>query len=296
MVSSSIRPNKKMFIMFLAPGLLWYSFVMLFPLYSALKYSFYEWSGGLKMTFIGLDNYKTLIHDELFWLSFKNNFIITGLCVIGQIGIALIIATLLNSKIVKWKNFHRAIIFFPVILSTVIIGFIWTIMYNKDFGLINWLLHFLRLDFLIVPWLDNPKYVIYSVCVPIIWQYIGYYMVIIMSGMTNISGEVFEMAEIDGCTGFKKLIYITIPLIKNTLAVCVMLCIAGNMQVFAHIFVMTAGGPGVSSMVMAMYSYNKSFLQYQLGYGSAISIGIMIISLGLVILTRKVIGRSKSEE
>lgn len=295
MTSSVLKPNKKTFFLCLAPGLIWYCFVILFPLYSAFKYSFYKWSGGPVKQFIGLENYKALIRDEIFWFSFKNNLIITILCVIGQIGIALIIATILNSRSAKFKQFHRAVIFFPVILSTVIIGFIWTIMYNKDFGLINWLLHFLKLDFLILQWLDNPKYVIYSLCAPIIWQYIGYYMVILMAGMTNISSEIFEMAEIDGATGWKKLFYITMPLIKNTLGVCIMLCIAGNMQVFAHIYVMTSGGPGTSSMVMAMHSYSKSFTQYQLGYGSAISIGILILSLTLVIITRKIIGGKKVE-
>lgn len=295
MINNILKPSKSTFLFYLIPGILWYCFVMIFPLYSAVQYSFFKWSGGPVKEFIGLTNYKDLLKDELFWNAFKNNLLITVFCVIGQIGIALIIAALLSSRYTKMKHFHRAVIFFPVILSTVIIGFIWTIMYNKDFGLINWLLHTLHMDFLIVPWLDNPKYVILSVSIPLIWQYIGYYMVIISSGMTNISSEVLEMAEIDGATGWKKMWHVTMPLIKNTLAVCIMLCIAGNMQVFSNIFVMTSGGPGTSSMVMAMYSYNKSFIQYQIGYGSAISIGILVISLSMVLITRKLMGGKKDD-
>ncbi len=232
MLNNVIKLKKRTFIYYLAPGLLWYFFVTIMPLLSAFKNSFYRWSGGLSKDFIGFENYATLIQDELFWHSFKNNLIITVLSVFGQIGIALILASLLNTRFVKAKQFHRAVIFFPVILSTVIIGFIWTIMYNKDYGIINWLLTFLNLDFLIRPWLDNPDTVIYAVTAPIIWQYVGYYMIILMAGMTNISKEIYEMAEIDGSTAFQRLIHITLPLMKNTIIVCIMLCIAGNMQVF----------------------------------------------------------------
>jgi len=290
MGSIIFRKKKSTFLLFLLPGVIWYSFVTIIPLITSFSYSFFKWSGGPNKTFIGLDNFKMLLQDEIFWQAFKNNLLITLLCVIGQIGFALTISSLLSTKFVKFKNIHRSVIFFPVVLSTIIIGFIWTMMYNKDYGIVNWFLQFLHLDFLIKPWLDDPKIVMLSISLPIIWQYIGYYMVIIMAGMTNISNEVFEMAEIDGATGFKKLIHITLPLLKNTIMVCIMLCIAGNMQVFSHIFVMTSGGPGTSSMVMAMYSYEKSFSQYQLGYGSAISIGILVVSLAMVFISRKLLG------
>lgn len=295
-MNNILKLKKRTFILFLAPGLLWYFFVTIMPLVSAFKNSFYQWSGGANKVFIGLENYTTLLQDELFWHSFKNNLIITGLSVVGQIGIALILASLLNARFMKLKQFHRAVIFFPIILSTVIIGFIWTIMYNKDYGLINWFLTTFGLDFLIQPWLDNPDTVIYAVSAPIVWQYIGYYMIILMAGMTTIPKEVYEMAEIDGASGLQRIFLITLPLMKNTLIVCLMLCIAGNMQVFSHIFVMTSGGPGVSSMVMAMYGYSKSFIQYQLGYGSTISIAILLISLTLVLGVRRLLGGNSDEK
>jgi raffinose/stachyose/melibiose transport system permease protein len=284
-----------MFLLLLGPGLLWYTFVVLLPIGSALKFSFFRWSGGDAMKFIGLSNYTRLIADELFWFSLKNNLMIGGLSVIGQIGIALILSTLLTSRIVRWKSFHRSVVFFPVVLAPVIIGFIWSLIYSKDYGLLNLFLRVLGLDLLVKPWLDDPSIVIYSLTAPIIWQYIGYYVVILSSGISSIPKEVFESAELDGATGWRKLIHIIYPLIRETILVCVMLCIAGSMKIFAHILVMTGGGPGNSSMVMAMYAYNNSFVKYRLGYGSASSIGILIVSLTIIIVTRKLMKRGQHE-
>ncbi len=290
-----LRPKKSMFVLLLGPGIAWYVFAVIVPLLGSLRYSFFSFKGMRADKFAGLANYAELVNDLLFWNSLKNNMIITVLCVIGQIGLALIFATMLNSRMAKLKNLHRAVLFFPGVLSMVIVGFIWTIMYNNDYGLINFFLRALRLDFLILPWLDDPRYVIYFVSIPIIWQYIGYYMVIIMAGMSSISGEVYEMAKIDGVNGWKELIYITIPLIKNTIIVCLMLCISGNMQVFDHIFVMTMGGPGTSSAVMALYGYSKTFTQVRIDYGNTISIGILLTSLILILITRRIIGGRKVE-
>jgi raffinose/stachyose/melibiose transport system permease protein len=295
MINQALRPKKGLFLLLLAPGIMWYVFSAILPLISSFLYSFFSFKGFRINKFVFLDNYIELIHDKVFWLSLKNNILITVLCVIGQIGIALIFASILNTKLVFFKNLHRSVIFFPGVLSAVIIGFIWTIMYNKDYGLINFFLKSLGLESLILPWLDDPKHVIYFVSIPLIWQYIGYYMVIIMAGMSAINKEVYEMAEIDGVTSFQKLIYITMPLIKETLFVCLLLCISGNMQVFDHILIMTEGGPGSSSMVMALYAYIKSFDQTRIAYGNTISIGILMISLFLIVLSRIIIGGGKSE-
>lgn len=120
------------------------------------------------------------------------------------------------------------------------------------------------------------------VSIPLIWQFIGYYMVILLSAVSSISTEVLESAEIDGATGIQRARYIVLPLIKNTLLVCITLCVAGNMKAFDNIYVMTAGGPGYSSMVMAMYGYKVSFEQSNLGYGSCISVGIFILALAVI--------------
>lgn len=295
LINDSLKPSKRQFLLFLGIPVIWYSFVVLLPVFGAIRYSFFDWSGGPNMEAVGFANYMDILQDDLFWRSLKNNLVIILYCIIGQIGIALILSALLQSKFIKFKKIHRSVIFFPVVLSSVVIGFVWTIIYNKDYGLLNWLLTSLNLDFLIHPYLDDPKTILLFVSIPLIWKYIGYYMVLLLSGMSTIPTSVLEMSEIDGATGWRKLVYIIFPLIKSTIIVCIMLCIAGNMKIFDHILVMTGGGPGTSSMVLAIYAYKQSFVKYKLGYGSAASVLILIISLGIVLTTRYIAGREKSE-
>ena len=145
--------------------------------------------------------------------------------------------------------------------------------------IINWFLKTIGRPDLCKVWLNETDKVMLLVSIPLIWQFIGYYMVIMLSAIASIDGEVFESAEIDGANGMQKAWYITLPLIKNTMLVCITLCIAGNMKAFDNIFVMTKGGPGTASMVMAMYGYQISFNQSNMGYGSCISVGIFVLSL-----------------
>jgi raffinose/stachyose/melibiose transport system permease protein len=168
-------------------------------------------------------------------------------------------------------------------------------IYNKDYGLLDAVLRKIGLGSLILPWLDNPKFVMISVSIPIIWQYIGFYLVIFLAAFQSIDPEVFESAEIDGAVGAKRALYITIPLLMDTLKIAVMLCIAGNMKIFDQIYVMTGGGPGNSSTVLAQYAYQNSFRMFKLGYGSAISIGILVLSTSIILISRKLWGGNGSE-
>lgn len=277
--------------LYLLPGVLIFLFVAVAPMLLALYYSFHHWSLG-NMTFTGLDNYIQLVQDGDFWNAFKNNLIIVVLSILGQVGIAFVISLLLTSKWTKWKEFHRTVIFVPMVLSPVVIGFLWSLIYNKDYGILNWLLTHLGLSSWIQSWLGDPSIVIYSVAAPLIWQFIGLYLIIFMAAIQNIPKDIYEAAEIDGATGFKQTRFITLPLLSNTIKVAVMLCIAGNMKVFDHIYVMTGGGPGQSSTVMAQYAYDVSFEQFNFGYGTTISIGILVLSMVLIGASR-LFGRRK---
>jgi len=291
--STAIRPKRITFLTYLLPSVILFAFMVLVPVVLAVRYSFFKWSGGPKMQFIGLDNYRNLLVDSNFWHAFLNNLLIVAFSVVGQIGIAFVISIFLMSKLAKWKGFHRTVIFIPVVLSSVVIGFLWGMIYNQDAGMLNWLLRTVGLESWIKPWLDDPGIVMYSVTVPIVWQYIGFYLIIFLAAMQSINSEVYEMAELDGATGFKKMLHITLPLLAPTIKIAVMLCIAGNMKAFDSIFVMTGGGPGSSSTVMAQYAYDKSFKAYKLGYGSAISVGIMILSVALILISRLIGGKNR---
>lgn len=264
------------------PGILWYSFIILVPVCLAAYYGMFDWAGGTNKTFLGIQNYLDVIKDPVFRQSLGNNIYLTIVCLAGQIGIAFILAVMLNGRHIKFKGFHRTMSYFPAVLSAVVIGFIWNMIYDYHYGLLNSFLKVISQGDLAQAWLNNDKLVLLLVAIPLIWQYVGYYLLIIMSALSSVDPQIFEMAEIDGASGFKRAIYITLPLIKNTLIVCVTLCIAGNMKIFDHIYAMTGGGPGTSSSVMAMYAYKTSFMSYKMGYGGAMSIIILIVSLILV--------------
>jgi raffinose/stachyose/melibiose transport system permease protein len=276
---NAIRPKGKVIFLYLLLPVAMFVFTVFVPLVTALVYSFFEWKGGPKKTFTGLQNYVTLLHDSTFWQAFGHNIYLVVACIIGQIGIAFVLVLMINSKLVKCKTIHRTFGFFPSTISAVCIGLIWNMIYHNKYGILNWFLTAIGREDLCQVWLNNSKLVMLLVTIPLIWQYIGYYMVIILSAISGISTDVLESAKIDGANAVQQAVYITLPLIKNTMLVCITLCIAGNMKAFDNIYVMTKGGPGTSSMVMAMYGYQISFNQSNMGYGSCISVGIFVLSL-----------------
>lgn len=276
---NAIKPKKSVLFAYLIIPVVVFVFAVFVPLVTALVYSFFQWKGGPVKTFNGLTNYITLFKDSTFWLSFRHNIFLVLVCIIGQIGIAFIFVLMINSKLVKLKGIHRTFGFFPSTVAAVSIGFIWKMIYDYNRGLINWFLDKIGRGDLAQVWLNNESLVMLLVAIPLVWQWIGYYMVILLSAISSIDQEIFEVAELDGANAVQRAVYIVLPLVKNTILVCVTLCIAGNMKAFDNIYVMTSGGPGTASMVMAMYGYQVSFQQQNMGYGSAISVGIFVLSL-----------------
>ena len=279
---SAIRPKKRVIFAYLIIPILIYVFAVFLPLIAAGYYSFFQWKGGPVKNFIGFQNYISLLKDKVFWHSFRNNLFLVAVCIIGQIGLAFIFVMMINSKLVKFKGMHRTFGFFPSTIAAVSIGFIWTMVYDYNRGILNWFLELIGKSDKTKVWLNEPKLVMVLIAIPLIWQFIGYYMVILLSAIASIDKEIFEVSEIDGANAWQRAIYIVVPLIKKTILVCITLCVAGNMKAFDHIYVMTKGGPGNASMVMALYGKNVSYDQNNMGYGSAISIGIFILSLSII--------------
>jgi len=293
-MTGTLKPKTSSIYALLSPGIALYLLCCIAPLFVSLYYSFFKWDGGPQKSYIGLQNYIYLFSDRNFWGAFLHNVQFIIWTVIGQIGIALIVSMMMISRKIKMKTFHITVIFFPVILSAVVVGFLWRIIYNKDYGLLNLFLSSIGKSSWIKPWLDDPHIVVNSLAIPKIWQYIGYYMVILLASIQSIDASILDSAELDGAVGYKKIRYIVLPLIKSTLLVTVMLCISGNMKTFDQIFVMTGGGPGTSSQVVAMYAYQVSMERMNYGYGSCVAIGILVLSLALIVLSR-ILGRSKQD-
>lgn len=272
-----------------------YVFIMIIPTFVALFYSFFKWSGGPRKKFIGFENYIRLFQDQVFWDSLGNTLIFTLIMVIGQIGIAFLFTMFFTMKWLKWVEFHRRVMYLPSIIAPVVIGLLWQIIYNQQYGLLNQILKALGLEHLIQPWLDDPKIALFSVCIPVIWQFVGYYLVIMMGAVATIPKDVLEVAEIDGASGFQRTIYITIPMIWNTLKICLMMCIAGSLKAFDHIMVMTGGGPGRATTVVSLYNYETSFTQMKLGYANAMAVVILVISMAITIGAKVLMGGKKHD-
>lgn len=277
----------------LLPALLLYATFVIIPIFWSAYYGFFDWTGISDATFIGLQNYKEVVMDNIFWKAFKNNIIIVIASVLGQIPIALFFALLLRKQTLLHR-FVRSAIFFPMVVSTVVTGLIWSYIYHPQFGIVNTVLNAIGLDSLARPWLADPSVNMYAVSIPIIWNYIGPYLIIFIAAVQNISTEIDEAAQLDGATGMKKTYHITLPMMWTTMKVAVILAISGSLKAFDQIYIMTGGGPAQSTELLATYMYNNTFMIYRYGYGSAISTMIIILSLVLIGISQIVMKGKKT--
>ena len=301
MASNSIlyKPTLKRLVPWLAPAVVLYGVMVFLPIVGAFWHSLHS-DLNFQFRFVGLKNYVELVSDPDFWFAFRNNLIILGLSLVFQISVAFIIAAMMNNRQIRLAKFYRAVMFFPVVLSAVVVAFIWLLVYNIDHGLLNTILRAIGLPQLAQAWLDNPHIVIYSVTVPLIWQYIGLFLVIFLAGLSSLPPELLEAAEIDGANGLQKMRHVTLPLLASTWRVVLILAISGAVKVFEQPYVMTRGGPGISSTVLSQYAYDMSFGRLRLTYGSTVAVGMLFISLVLIILASlfmdKVVFRGKKLE
>lgn len=274
----------------LVPALLIYVLFAIYPIILSFYYSVMDWDGFTDMKFIGLKNFVKIFHDPIFWNSTENNIFVVLASVFGQIPIALFIALLLNSKI-KGAKIFRTIGFMPVVISTVIISITWNLIYNSKDGLLNTFLHGIGLGSLAQNWLGDPKWAMASVCITIIWQFVGLYLIIFLAALQNVPTDIVEAARIDGASEWMITWKITLPMIWDAIIVAVILCISGSLRTFDLIYVMTNGGPSHATDVMALYMFNKTFDGLQYGYGSAVSVVIFFFSLILIFIVTKLLGR-----
>ncbi|KRE46682.1 carbohydrate ABC transporter permease [Paenibacillus sp. Soil724D2] len=266
----------------LLPALVLYLFFVIVPIFWSAYYGFFDWKGIGAAKFIGFDNYAEVIQDPIFWKAFKNNMLIVGASVFGQVPIAMVLALLLMRSTL-FQRVIRASVFMPMVLSSVVVGIIWGYIYHPQIGILNFLLEGIGLDSWKKSWLSDPKVSMFALMVPIIWNYIGPYMIMFIAALQNISPEIEDAAQLDGVGPVRKLFAVTLPMIWDTVKVAVVLCISGSLKAFDLIYVMTGGGPAHSTELLASYMYNSTFNVYRFGFGSAISTAIIILSLFLIV-------------
>jgi raffinose/stachyose/melibiose transport system permease protein len=284
MMNRLSRPSRLEFLLLFGVPVLFYVFVVFLPILVGGFLSLTQWSGGPKIRLVGLRNYVLLVKDAGFWNAFLNNLKIIAWCLVGQVGLGLAAALLLSSRFLRTRAIYRFTMFIPVVLAGVVVGFLWVMVFNSTFGLLNWFLRFIGRPDWILRWLDDPKIVVSSISVTLIWQYMGLNLVIFLASLQNIPQDLLDSASIDGANGFQTALHITLPLLASTITVAISFCIAGNMKIFDHIWIMTGGGPGTASSVMAIFAFKMSFENMIFGYGSAISIGTILLSSILLVV------------
>ncbi|RED55427.1 carbohydrate ABC transporter permease [Cohnella phaseoli] len=284
--------NLKTFLLFLAPALLLYSLFYAGPIVSGLYYGFTDWKGvSFSANWIGLDNFRNVFSDPLFATALRNMLILSVVVIAVQHAISIFLAVLLDQKLrgVVWM---RAVIFYPAILNTVVIGYIWSYMYSPFVGFLPKFFEALGLDTLAgIDWLGRTDTAIYAISFVIIWQYTGYSMMIYMAGLQGISSDIYESASIDGANARQKFFRITLPLLVPAITVNTVLSVIGNMKQFEHIWVMTQGGPANSTQVFGTLIYQFAFKTSQPGYGTAMAILLSVLIMLVTVSIIRALGR-----
>jgi ABC-type sugar transport system permease subunit len=266
-------------VLFVLPALVLYLVFMVFPFFQSIYFSLTDWNGVTAVKeWVGLANYRELIGDGLFWLSLKNTIIWVIIGTIAPIVVGMLLALLLWSR-PKGFTLFRTVFFMPQVLSTVVIGIVWSWIYNPIFGILNEALDTVGLEDLSRGWLGDPDVALYAVLVAAIWATIGFVFVILLAGLQNVSKDLLEAATIDGANVWQRFWNVTVPQLAGVINVVIAFLLIGGFSVFDIVFVMTGGGPANATDVLATFTYKEAFTQNNVGYASAIAVVITVISL-----------------
>ncbi len=271
-------------LLFLFPCLIGMIVFNLVPIIQSAYISFTEWNLISSPQFIGFDNYKEIFSDEYSIKAIINTFKFALLYVPLVIAISLFVASILDIKL-KFVQAYRSLIFIPVLLSWVVVSLIWMWLFNADNGLINYLLSLLGIKG--PTWLFDKNYAMFAIVIASLWKDMGYFAIIILSGLQNISEEFYESASIDGASHFRKFFSITIPLLSPTLFFVSIILTINSLQVFDQMYVMTKGGPLGSTTTIVMEIYNNAFKLNHAGLACAQAWFLMIITLILTLFQNK---------
>jgi raffinose/stachyose/melibiose transport system permease protein len=277
------------YLVFLIPGFILFLALIIFPFVANFAISFTRWTGVRTPIWIGLANYQKALGDKIFWISFKNNLYLILTMVTIPTGIGLFIAAFLFDYIEKKfgtavVSFFRAGFYIPQIIPVVIAGVIWRWVLQPDWGVLNWALKSVGLDFMAHNWLGDSNTALLSVIAMMTWFQIGYPLVIFMAALQRVDPELYEAASIDGATWFQRFFFISIQLIRPEIYVVVLTTTIFSLKVFGQIFAMTQGGPGTSTMVASYFSYQNFFQKANVGYGATMSTVLTVIIMLLTVL------------
>jgi ABC-type sugar transport system permease subunit len=277
------------FYLFVAPFFILFAVFGLYPLVFSLVLSLIRWDGLTQMRWVGLGNFAVMLDDELLRSALWNTLVIGLLYIPAMLAAAFVLALALNGSWLRARAFFRAAIFVPCVTPMVVIAIVFSLIYSTERGLLNYLLHGLHLQ--PVPWLNSVNWSKPSIALLVMWRWTGYNMVLMLAGLQGIEPEYYEAASVDGAGQLHQVWHVTLPLMRPTIFFCLILSLIGTVYMFDEPFVLTNGGPGVSSTNFGLYLFQVSFRDFRFGYASCIaytvSIGVLIVSLLLNRLRRR---------
>ena len=276
-----VMGNKKSIAIFVLPAFIIYFCFALIPIAYNIYLSFFETNLMEINDFVGLRNYTDLLKDGTFLKAFRNNITMVIGSLIAHMPLAMFFGNAIYKKI-KGASFFQTVFFLPSVICGVAVGLTWTFIYNGNYGLLNAFLKLIGLGSLTQVWLSNKDVAIFCIIVVVMWQYVGYHMIIQLAAMRNIDAELFEAAEIDGATQWQQFKSITFPMIKPILKIDAVLIITGSLKYYDLIAVMTNGGPNHATEVMSTYMYYQGFNILRYGYSSAIGVILLILCMASV--------------
>mgnify|MGYP000848119267 CR=1 FL=1 len=268
--------NKAVIALYVLPSVLLILSIVYVPILFTGYYGFFDWNGGSDMHFTGLDNYRKLLRDRLFWDSAWHSLWFALMSTLSLI-VYLLVALLLSGNL-RGSNLLRKIYLVPMLLSSVAIAQLWLKVYHPSSGILNTFLESIGVKNT-PDWLADPDIVLWAVFIPILWQYAGFYILIYYAALKNIPESIIEAARIDGASPLDIAFRIKVPLIGEVVKVTVVLAVVGSLKYFDLIYIMTGGGPNRASEVMASYMYSRAFKSFDFGYGSSIGFSLLLICL-----------------
>ncbi|CUX94771.1 MULTISPECIES: carbohydrate ABC transporter permease [Bacillus amyloliquefaciens group] len=290
--------SRKRFIpyLFLAPALIFLLFVYI-PIIENVFFSLFEWSSFQpEKTFIGLKNYIDLFRDPVFFTALRNNVLYAVISLICQVGGGLILAAVLEDRLVrKWSPFFRTVFFLPVVISMTVIALLFDFIYNPEIGLLNQLLEAVGLDELTRAWLGDENTAMLSVIFVSQWQSVGYIAMLYIVSIQSIPAELYESAQLDGAGKIQQFFHITVPQTKEMSFVAVVMTLTGAFTVFNEPYILTGGGPGNASEVLSTFLYKSAFTKDMMGYASAIATVVLLLTLALSLIQMKFFKTGKEE-
>lgn len=281
-----------------APAVILFIIFMLIPTVNVFKMSLYKW-GGYSNTreFVGLNNFKILIEDTNFFRSFQNTILLIVCVTIVTMALSLIFAAILSREKIKGPNFFRIVFYIPNILSVVVISAIFSAIYDPNNGLLNSMIGIFRgKEETPILWLGDQKLVIYSLIIAMIWQAIGYYMVMYMASMASVPESLYESANLEGAGRIQQFFSITLPLIWTNVRTTLTFFVISSINLsFLFVKALTNGGPDGATEVFLSYMYKQAYTNSSYGYGMAIGVVVFIFSFGLSAVVNLVTRREPLE-